>query len=52
MGPDERRERMHALFRKVATHDIRWWTTRFIEAIDAAAATSDDASAPIPALQS
>ena len=41
MGPEERRERMHALFRKVATHDIRWWTSRFLEMIEAAAATSD-----------
>ncbi len=39
MEPEERRERMHALFRKVATCDIRWWTRRFLELIETAGAT-------------
>jgi alpha,alpha-trehalose-phosphate synthase [UDP-forming] len=51
MEPEERRERMHALFRKVVTHDIRWWTRRFLEMIEEAAATGDH-SALHPSVQS
>src|SRR5262245_20195130 len=47
MDPEERRERMHALFRKVATHDVRWWTTRFLEMIDSAVAQPDAAAASL-----
>jgi trehalose 6-phosphate synthase/phosphatase len=50
MGPEERREHMHALFRKVATHNVRWWTARFLEMIDRAQVVPD--AAPASALRS
>jgi len=31
MSPEERRTRMLALARKVAAHDVRWWTSQFLE---------------------
>src|SRR5262249_36081758 len=34
MGPDERSARMRELAGKVATHDVRWWTTTFLEMIE------------------
>ncbi len=45
MGPEERRIRMHALVRKVTTHDIRWWTTRFLDLIEATATAPKQAPA-------
>ncbi len=37
MAPDERTERMLALNRTVVAHDIRWWTSTFLDMIEAAA---------------
>ena len=31
MPPEERRTRMLALARKVAAHDVHWWTSQFLE---------------------
>src|SRR5438067_2261718 len=31
MPPEERRTRMSALARKVAAHDVHWWTSQFLE---------------------
>jgi alpha,alpha-trehalose-phosphate synthase [UDP-forming] len=41
MAPEERRRRMRALDRRVATGDIRWWTRTFIAQL----ATSDGTTA-------
>jgi alpha,alpha-trehalose-phosphate synthase [UDP-forming] len=34
MPPDERRRRMRALDARVAAHDLRWWTTSFLDLLD------------------
>jgi trehalose 6-phosphate synthase len=49
IGPEERQERMHALYRKVATHDIRWWTSRFLDLLEGSGDGADESSAAPPA---
>jgi len=37
MGPEERRRRMRALDRRVASRDVQWWTRAFLDRLAAAA---------------
>ena len=48
IGSEERQERMHALYRKVATHDIRWWTSRFLDLLEGSGDGADESSAAPP----
>ncbi len=44
MPPEERRRRMRALDRRVASRDLRWWTTTFLDLLAGAGAPAASAA--------
>jgi trehalose-6-phosphate synthase len=44
MPHEERRRRMRALDRRVASRDLRWWTTAFLDLLAGAGASAASAA--------